>query len=126
MDLNIKLIDISKANLGLRHEYVPQTVFNLSQPEEDRIVVDCEYFRVGERASFVVSMDEDGQREVNFQKVFRKKVKGIRNLLINGKPVTTADEFLKYPDTVELSAILYDVCSHLIQSDSLNEEERKN
>lgn len=125
MKLNIRNIDTSKADLGLRHEYVPETPYNLALDEDERIVFDCEYFRLGEKMKYS-SIDEDKEVSLDFQKVFRKKVKGIRNLEINDTPVTTAEELLKYPGIPELEALMMDVVLHIIQSDDLTEDETKN
>lgn len=127
MNINIKNIDATKADLGLRHEYIPDTRDNMAIDEENRIVVDCEYLRVGERSAFLSVSTDD--KEVNmdlYRKVFRKKVRGIRNLTINEKPVTTAEEFLKYPSAVELEAIVINVVNHIFNSDDLTEDEEKN
>ena len=40
MNINIENIDAKKADLGLRHEYIPNTQFNMEQPEDERIVVE--------------------------------------------------------------------------------------
>ena len=126
MDLNISNIDITKADLGLRHDYVPDTAFNMAiENEEDRIVVDCEYFRLGEKMKYS-TVNEDKEVTLDFQKVFRKKVKGIRNLKINGKSVTTAEELLKYPSSTVLEALMMNVVLHIVDSDSLTEDEEKN
>ena len=126
MELNIKNIDITKADLGLRHEYVPTTTFNEGLDEKDRIVVDCEDLRVGERTSFIsMTQDEEVSMDV-YRKIFAKKVKGIRNLIINGKPVTTAEELLKYPSITELDALLVNVAIHVLRADELTEDETKN
>lgn len=125
MNLNIKNIDTTKANLGLRHDYIPQTVFNKAQKEEEQIVVECEYLKVGEKVKYYTATDNDGAT-LDFRKMFKQKVLEIRNLKINGKPVVGADELLKYPGALELEALVIDVCSHLLNADMLNEEERKN
>ena len=125
MDLKIQNIDTTKADLGLRHEYIPQTAFNKKQKEEERIVVECEYLKVGEKVKYTTT-DEDGNASLDFSKLFKKKVLEIRNLKINDKPVVSAYELLKYPGVLELEAIVIDVCAHLLNSDSLNEDERKN
>ena len=125
MKLNIKNIDASKLDLGLRHEYVPETNFNLSLDEKERVVVDCEYFAVGEKMKFS-TVNEDQTLSMDFAKIFKKKIKGIRNLEINGKPITTADEFLKYPDITELHDLMVDVVAHILKADDLTEDEEKN
>ena len=125
MKLNIRNIDTRKADLGLRHDYVPQTPYNLSLDEDERIVFDCEYFRLGEKMRYS-SIGEDKEVSLDFQKIFRKKVKGISNLEINDTPVTTAEELLKYPGVPELEALMMDVVLHIIQSDDLTEDETKN
>lgn len=126
MDLNISNIDITKADLGLRHDYVPDTTFNMAiEDEDERIVVDCEYFRLGEKMKYS-TVNEDKEVTLDFQKVFRKKVKGIRNLKINGKPVTTAEELLKFPSNGILDALMMNVVLHIVDSDSLTEDEEKN
>ena len=126
MNLEIKNIDNTKLDLGLRHEYIPTTTFNEELKKEDRIVVDCEYLRVGERTSFIsMTSDEEVSMDV-YRKIFAKKVKGIRNLIINGKPVTTAEELLKYPSVTELDALLVNVAMHVLRADELTEDETKN
>lgn len=125
MELNISNIDVTKLDLGLRHEYEPQTEYNLSLDEKDRIIVDCEYFAVGEKMKFS-KIDENQEMSIDFIKIFRKKVKGIRNLIINGKPVTTADELLRYPGIPVLDALMTDVVSHILKADDLGEDETKN
>ena len=98
---------------------------NLSLDEDERIVFDCEYFRLGEKMRYS-SIGEDKEVSLDFQKIFRKKVKGISNLEINDTPVTTAEELLKYPGVPELEALMMDVVLHIIQSDDLTEDETKN
>ena len=85
----------------------------------------CEYFRLGEKMRYS-SIGEDKEVSLDFQKIFRKKVKGISNLEINDTPVTTAEELLKYPGVPELEALMMDVVLHIIQSDDLTEDETKN
>ena len=127
MELNIKNIDVSKLDLGLRHDYVPEAEFNKALPEEERIVIDCEYLRVGERTAFLSLSAEDNEVSMDiYRKVFSKKVRGIRNLVINGKPVTTAEELLRYPSIPELDAILVYTGNHIFNSDKLTEDEEKN
>ena len=127
MKIEIKNIDNTKLDLGLRHEYTPDTVLNAGLDEKEKVVIDCEYLRVGERTSlFSMNVgDEDLSMDV-YRKLFAKKVKGIRNLEINGKFVTTAEEFLKYPAVTELDALLINVASHILRADDLTEDERKN
>ena len=126
MNIDIKNIDIKKADLGLRHEYVPQTPFNLAiEDKDERVVVDSEYFRLGEKMKYS-TIDEDKEVTLDFQKIFRRKVKGIRNLTINGKAVTTADELLNFPGVSELEGLMMDVVLHIIRSDDLTEDETKN
>lgn len=125
MNLNLKNIDIKKADLGLRHEYIPDISLNKGVKDDEKIVVDCEYFRIGEKMSFS-TISEDREAAIDLQKVFRKKVKGIRNLVINGKPVTTSEELLKYPGVPELEGLMMNVVLHIINSDDLTEDEEKN
>lgn len=126
MNIDIKNIDIKKADLGLRHEYTPQTPYNLAiENPEERVIMDCEYFRLGEKMKYS-TIDEDKEVTLDFQKIFRRKVKGIRNLTINGKAVTTADELLLFPGVSELEGLMMDVVLHIIRSDDLTEDETKN
>jgi len=127
MNINIKNIDVTKLDLGLRHEYVLDAAFNKELPEEERIVIDCEFLKVGERTAFLSVSPEDNEVSMDiYRKMFLKKVKGIRNLVINGKPVTTAEELLKYPSTSELDAILIFTGNHILNADVLTEDEEKN
>lgn len=127
MNIEIKNIDTSKLDLGLRHDYVPDVKFNMDLPEEERIVIDCEYLRVGERTAFLSVSAEDNEVSMDiYRKMFAKKVKGIRNLVINKKPVTTAEEFLRYPSATELDAILIFTGNHILNADALTEDEEKN
>ena len=126
MNIDIKNIDVKKADLGLRHEYIPDTVFNNSiEDESEKIVVDCEYFKLGEKMNYS-TISEDKEVSLDFLKIFRRKVKGIRNLTINEKPVTTAEELLKYPGVPELEELMMDVVLHIVRSDDLTEDETKN
>lgn len=125
MNLNIKNIDNTKTNLGLRHNYVPKTAFNMKQKEEDRITVDCEYLKVGEKMNYT-TVGKDGEASVDITALFRHKVFGIKNLEINGEPVTSADSLLKYPGVIELEALVIDVSAHILNTETLNEDERKN
>ena len=125
MKLEYKNIDVSKLDLGLRHEYVPTTSFNMSLNEKERMVIDCEYFRVGEKMSFN-EVSADGTATMDFRKIFLKKVKGIRNFEFNGKPVTTSEEFLKFPGVGEMDLIVMNVVLHIINADELTEDEAKN
>ena len=112
MNLDIKNIDITKADLGLRHEYIPQTEWNLAEKDEDkRVVFDCEYFTLGEKMKYS-TVGEDNTMSIDFQKVFKKKVKGIRNLSICEKPVTTAEELLKYLESPN-STTLWQMLLHI-------------
>lgn len=126
LDLKVENIDTSKADLGIRHEYIPQVTFNLAiENEEDRVVVECDHFRPGEMATYMSADRTDGIA-YNIPKVFTKKVKGIRNLRINGTPVTTAEALLKYPSSPELDALVWDVALHIVSGERLNGDERKN
>ena len=79
MNIEIKNIDTSKLDLGLRHEYVPEMKMNMDLPEEERIVIDCEYLRVGERTAFLSVSASDNEVSMDiYRKMFLKKVKGIR------------------------------------------------
>lgn len=125
MNINIKNIDSSKADLGLRHEYIPQTKFNLEQAEEDRIIIECDYLQVGEKTKYS-DIDPYEGISIDLRKLFANKVKEIRNLKINGKPVVSASALLKYPGVLELEALIIDVANHLLGADSLTGDERKN
>lgn len=126
MKITIKNLDNSKLDFGLRHEYVPTTTLNKNLSEKEKIVVDCEYLRVGERNSYVTMNSDEEMTMGLYRKVFAKKVKGIRNLVINDKPVTTAEELLNYPSIIELDAIVLNVALHILNSDDLNKDEIKN
>lgn len=125
MNIEIKNIDITKLDLGLRHDYTPKTNYNNSLDDKEKIVIDCEYFGVGEKVKYS-SVTPDGEATLDFRKIFQKKVKSIRNLKINDKPVTTADEFLRFPSIPVLDAIMSDVVLHIVTSDDLTEDEKKN
>ena len=124
MNIDIKNIDTKKADLGLRHEYIPDTELNNSLPDKEKIVIDCEYLRVGEKMNF--NDLSDGSPSMDFRKIFLKKVKGIRNFEFNGKPITTSEEFLKFPGVDEMDAIVINVVAHILRTDELTEDERKN
>ena len=67
MELNIKNIDTKKADLGLRHEYIPETPFNMAiEDKDERVVFDCEYFRLGEKMNYS-SISEDKEVTLDFQ-----------------------------------------------------------
>lgn len=125
MKLNINNIDIRKADLGLGHEYVPQTDWNLELAENDRVSVECEYLKVGEKAKFMVA-GTDGNASIDFSKIFESKVKSIRGLNINGSDVKSAKALLSYPGVSELDSLIMDVVLHILKADSLTEDESKN
>lgn len=125
MNINIENIDAKKADLGLRHEYIPNTQFNMEQPEDERIVVECEYLQVGEKVKYS-TMSSDGEASIDIRRLFANKVKEIRNLKINGNAVVSASALLKYPGVLELEALVIDVATHLIKADELTGDERKN
>ena len=125
MKLNINNIDIRKADLGLGHEYVPQTDWNLELTENERVSVECEYFKVGEKARFMVA-SADGTAAIDLAGVFSSKVKEIRGLSINGEDITTAKKLLSYPSIPELETMMMDVVLHILKADSLTEDESKN
>ena len=102
MNLNIKNIDTTKADLGLRHEYIPQTAFNKKQRDDEKIVVECEYLKIGEKVKYTTT-DEDGNASLDFRKMFKQKVLEIRNLKINETPVVGADELQKIISIFKIS-----------------------
>ena len=73
MNINIENIDAKKADLGLRHEYIPNTQFNMEQPEDERIVVECEYLQVGEKVKYS-TMSSDGEASIDIRRLFANKV----------------------------------------------------
>lgn len=125
MNFNYKNVDENKADLGIKHTYTPMVEWNIECDEADRVTVDCEYFKVGERVKYT-TFSKDGSGGLDLTRVFKDKVKKINNLTINGKEITSADKLLGYPSSVELEAFISDVVVHLIEADSLNKEEQKN
>lgn len=125
MNIEIKNIDTSKLDLGLRHDYIPAILGNDKADEKNQVVFDVEYFGVGERLGYT-KLDNEGDAALDFRKIFLKKVKGIRGFVINGKPVTTSEAFLKYPGTPTMEALMNDVVIHIVKADELTEDEAKN
>ena len=125
MNFNYKNVDENKADLGIKHTYTPMVEWNIECDDADRVTVDCEYFKVGERVKYT-TFSKDGSGGLDLTRVFKDKVKKINNLIINGKEITSADKLLNYPSSVELEAFISDVVVHLIEADSLNKEEQKN
>lgn len=124
MELTIKSIDITKADLGLRHEYVPQVSWNLAADEDDRVVVELDYLKVGERMKYISTIGDGGNLDTT--RLFKDKVRKIKNFKLNGSAIKTAEQFLRFPVVREMDEMLNDVCMHLVLADTLNEEEEKN
>lgn len=125
MNLIYANIDESKADLGLRHTYIPEVEWNIECDDNDRVSVECEYFRPAERTKYT-TFSKEGSGGIDIDKIFRDKVKKINNLQINGKEIDTADKLLKYPSSIEIDALVNDVVLHLMNTESLNKEEVKN
>lgn len=125
MNFNYKQIDETKADMGLKHTYIPEVEWNIDCEEADRVSVECEYFKPAERTKYT-SFSKDGANGIDIERIFRDKVKKINNLSINGKEIDSADKLLKYPSTIELDALVNDVVIHLLNTESLNREEVKN
>lgn len=125
MKLNINNIDIRKTDLGLVHDYIPQTDWNLSQDEGEQVHVECEYLKVGEKMRYTAA-SQDGTVSIDYQKLFKAKVKGIEGLEINGKKIVTPSDFLSYPSVQVLDELMMNVVVHILKSDSLTEDETKN
>lgn len=125
MNFNYKNVDENKTDLGVKHNYIPEVAWNIDCEDSERVSVDCEYFKVGERVKYT-SFSKDGMGGLDLTKIFKDKVKKINNLFINGKEITSAEKLLGYPSSVELEAFISDVVVHLIEADSLNKEEQKN
>ena len=125
MNFNYKNVDENKTDLGVKHNYIPEVAWNIDCEDSERVRVDCEYFKVGERVKYT-SFSKDGMGGLDLTKIFKDKVKKINNLFINGKEITSAEKLLGYPSSVELEAFISDVVVHLIEADSLNKEEQKN
>lgn len=124
MNLNIKNIDITKADCGLKHTYTPQVKWNLDCDEESRVTVECEYFKSGERMKYTL-LNSDSSASIDFGKVFKDKVLKINGLAINGVPVTP-EKLIKAPAVPELEALVMDVAVHILSSDTLTKDEEKN
>lgn len=125
MNLNYKQVDETKADMGVRHTYIPEVDWNIECEDEDRVSVECEYFRPAERTKYT-SFSKEGTSGIDIERIFRDKVKKINNLLINGNKIETADKLLKFPSTKELDALVNDVVIHLLNTESLHREEIKN
>ena len=125
MKFNYKNVDESKTDLGIRHTYTPMVEWNIDCDDADRVTVECDYFKVGERVKYT-TFSKDGAGGLDLTRVFKDKVKKINNLVINDKEINTAEKLLAYPTSVELEALMSDVVVHLIEADSLNKEETKN
>ncbi len=125
MKFNYKNIDENKTDLGIKHTYTPMVEWNIDCEDADRVTVDCEYFKVGERVKYT-TFSKEGTGGLDLTKIFKDKVKKINNLVINDKVVDTSEKLLAYPSSVEMEALISDVVVHLIESDTLNKEEQKN
>lgn len=124
MNLIYASIDESKADLGLKHTYIPEVEWNIECDDNDRVSVECEYFRPAERTKYTTFSKEGSG--IDIDRIFRDKVKKINNLQINGKEIDTSDKLLKYPSSIEVDALVNDVVLHLMNTESLNKEEVKN
>lgn len=102
------------------------------QPLDDHpeIRVRCSYLKPGESLQYART-SADGIASIDFIGLFRAQVKGIEGLEVeysDGKSarITTAEEFLQLPSAGVLSRLLTSTCTHLLNTDSLTEEEVKN
>lgn len=115
--------DKDKAVPVLDHLFTPLE----SAPE---IKVKCRYLKTGESLKFMTTGAE-GRASLDFRALFLSQVTGIEGLEAeyhDGKTVKvdTAEIFLEQPASAELQAILTNTCTHLLNADSLTEDEVKN
>lgn len=107
-----------KLVINLLHDY---------RIKDTDVIVSCEYLTSEERGAFA----SQGNDIVN--NILRKKVKAIKNLVIEVEtdndiqeyPITTIDELLQLPDA-PVRVIYDEIITHLLASDSITEEEEKN
>ena len=91
------------------------------------VIVSCEYLTSEERSTFA------GQGTDAINNILRKKVKAIKNLIIELEtdddiqeyPITTIDELLQLPEA-PVRVIYDEIITHILASDSITEEEEKN
>lgn len=91
------------------------------------VIVSCEYLTSEERSMFA------GQGTDAVNNILRKKVKAIKNLVIELEtdndiqeyPITTIDELLQLPEA-PVRVIYDEIITHILASDSITEEEEKN
>lgn len=121
MNFNISNIDLTKADPCLEHEYVIETEENMGLPKDERISVICSYIKVGEQTRYI---DKAGSFDA--VKIVADKVKKIKNLSVNGVPITDAKVFTNLPSANPLMEIFSMIFAHIVAGARLTEDEEKN
>lgn len=122
------ITDAEKVSPRLEHDYRPI--------EDDKdIVVKVEYFKAGEKGTFV-DINQDGAASFNMARIFAKKAISISGLVLTvtddktDKPkeitITEPRDLLQFPDEGVIHDIVQNTAHHLIGGDSLNENEEGN
>lgn len=127
MNFTLKNVDLTKAQPSLKHEYVIEREWNLT---EKPVSVICKHLRAGEATQFARNTAE-GATYFDLREMFKKKVIEIKNLTVtdehgHSKEITTAEQLLELPSDSGLTDIVVDVTSHLIGANKLTEDEIKN
>ena len=125
----LKDYDPTKANCALRATWVPTVEWNKNLEDDEKVTVEIEYLKSATVTDFMVTtQDSEGEKgtRFDFRKIFRKQVKKINNLEINGHALTKAMDVLEFPSCMYTDTLVHNVAAHLISSLSLTGDEIKN
>lgn len=119
-------IAVEKGKPKLEHEFIVPADWNGNDvPESKRISVICEYLKTGELSDYT-QLSQQKTLKLSQRELFRDKVKEIRNFIVEGQEIKTAEEFLELPSSTKTTVILAAVTQHIAYSDSLTLDEQKN
>lgn len=85
--------------IGKEIEFIPE--FRGNKEEKDPVVIVIKYLTVTERDSWFENKGDDVSLEA-MQELAQLCIKEIRNLKVNGEPITTADELMNTPGLIPL------------------------
>ena len=125
----LKDYDPNKANSTLRMTWIPTVEWNQNLEADEKVTVEIEYLKSATVSEFMItSVNDEGEKETrfDFRKIFKKQVKRINNLEINGYALAKATDVLDFPSCMYTDTLVHNVAAYLISSLSLTGEEIKN
>ncbi len=118
-----------KAIPRLEHEFRPIE-------DDPDIVVKCNYFKAGEKGTFIDVSAKEERATFNFRRIVEKQVISISGLVLTvtdaktGKPLDFAvkdpETLLSLPDVGIVNQMVQSIANHLISNDTLSEKQEGN